>query len=139
MLRAPVSCREPECRQPSAPEGKGFCSAHVKTNTFSEQRKFERKHDLVSRMYWREPWPSFRRMMLGQNYMCQRLYAGVQCPRFATLLHHLLSPRERPDLFVDPMNVVCLCAGCHPTSEGTPLWRVGVEFVKTVFAPPNVG
>jgi hypothetical protein len=97
------------------------------------------RNDPVTRLYGQNRWLDFRRMMLSENYMCQRINAGVQCQRLATLAHHLISPRQRPDLFVDPLNVVALCAGCHPTSEGTPLWRCGVEYVKTVFRLPNLG
>jgi hypothetical protein len=91
-------------------------------------------------MYSRAPWPAFRLLMLGQNPICQRIQRdGKQCRNAATLVHHLLSPRVRPDLFVDPGNVACLCEHCHPTEEGTPHWRSGVDYIPTQFKPPRVG
>jgi len=89
-------------------------------------------------MYQRAPWPKFRATLLGQNVLCQKLdRGGAQCRNVSTLVHHLISPRVRPDLFVDPGNCVALCAHCHPPDEGTPHWRPGVDFVLTQFRLPS--
>lgn len=96
--------------------------------------------DAVDRLYRRQPWPAFRAVMLAQNPLCQRLDKnGAQCRERATIVHHLVSPRRRIDLFVDPKNVVCLCATDHPSDEGTEWWTVGKEYVATEFRPPNLG
>lgn len=98
------------------------------------------KDDSIRRWYAREPWTSFRAVMLGQNPFCQRIQKdGKQCRNAATLVHHLISPRLRRDLFVDPANAVCLCDRCHPTDEGTPHWRPGVDYIPTQFQLPNIG
>ena len=85
----------------------------------------------MSQMYSRAPWPTFRLWLLSHNPICQRLYAGAQCRNRSVLVHHLLSPRQHPELFVVAANCVALCEHCHPTSEGTPNWRPGVEYVPT--------
>jgi len=78
--------------------------------------------------------------MLAQNPICQKIQKdGTQCREWATLVHHLVSPRKRRDLFTDSNNVVCLCAACHPTDEGTPWWTAGKEYVKSEFRLPNLG
>jgi hypothetical protein len=70
--------------------------------------------------------------------MCQRIQKnGEQCHEPAKIVHHLWSPRQRPDLFIVPSNVVCLCANDHPTDEGTPAWREGVDYVRTEFVLPS--
>jgi hypothetical protein len=122
------------------PDGKGFCAVHATHNSYNDARTVRRKHDEVSKRYTREPWTSFRRMMLGRNPMCQRIQKdGEQCRQPARVVHHLWSPRVRPDLFVDPKNIVCLCFNDHPPDEGTPWWRAGVEYVATQFRNPIVG
>jgi len=94
-----------------------------------------RADDVTRKMYGKSFWRRrYQPAMLANNPICQRLINGEQCHNPATLVHHLLSPRERPDLFTTPSNTVCLCAGCHPGGmESTPLWRPNVDYVPTVF------
>lgn len=130
MNRCPSVCRERGCFQ-SQVQGSPWCSKHAE----AAAREDERIRDEVDKRYGRAPWPSFRKMMLAQNPLCQRIQKdGSQCHAPARICHHLISPRERPDLFVDPKNVVCLCENDHPPSEGTPLWREGKEYVATQFS-----
>jgi hypothetical protein len=84
-------------------------------------------------MYASTRWLTFRDVLIRQQGFCQRLWDGVRCQNTPTLVHHLRSPKERPDLFVVPSNCVALCEHCHPTTEGTPTWRTGVDYVPTVF------
>jgi hypothetical protein len=143
MLRSLGPCAEPGCAALNV-RGERYCDKHLLKNTQAEaQRDAARqrwKNDDVSRMYSRAPWPSFRTTLIGQNPICQRLLkGGVQCQNWATLVHHLLSPRIRPDLFVSPQNCVALCATCHTPEEGTPHWKVGVDYVPTEYRLPNIG
>jgi hypothetical protein len=138
VLRCPTVCNESGCRQPSE-RGSRWCRKHQSSNSSLEDERWRKKHDAVSQMYNRAPWPRFRETMLAQNPICQRIQKdGSQCRNAATLVHHLISPRVRPDLFVDPANVACLCGHCHPTEEGTPLWRPGTEYVPTKFTLPHI-
>lgn len=132
MMRSPSVCREGGCPQ-KAEADSHYCAKHQKADT-----RVRRVRDDVDRRYTRAPWPAFRLTMLGQNPICQRLdRRGEQCNAPARLVHHLLSPRERPDLFVDPNNVVCLCEHCHPPDEGTPWWVEGRDYVKNSFRLPH--
>lgn len=138
MISAPKACRERLCGKPSVAGGKGFCAEHVSSNSFADARNFQQRHDAVSKRYGREPWPSFRRVMLGQNPICQAIHKdGKQCTAPSKVVHHLWSPRVRPDLFVDPKNVVCVCVNDHPPDEGTPWWRPSVDYVPTEFRLPT--
>ncbi|HXZ14067.1 MAG TPA: hypothetical protein VEG64_16900 [Candidatus Sulfotelmatobacter sp.] len=87
--------------------------------------------------YTRGAWPKLSRVMRGHNPVCQKIlnvgmYKNEQCHNASTLVHHLVSPKERPDLFLVPSNLVCLCENCHPPTEGTPDWVAGKDYVATV-------
>ena len=102
--------------------------------------RWRSKNDPIRRWYDTARWARFTVYMLDRNPMCQRIFKGEQCRNGATTVHHLLSPRQRPDLFLEPKNVVCLCAHCHPGgTEGTPEWVSGVDYVPTVIWPPTLG
>jgi len=132
MLSSPRACRK--CGRAATKDG--HCDAHQLASARGEKRI----RDDIDRRYGREPWPSFRLAMLGQNPMCQRIQKdGTQCRQPARVVHHIWSPRVRPDLFVDPKNVVCVCLNDHPPDEGTPWWRAGIDFVETQFRNPIVG
>jgi hypothetical protein len=140
MFRAPVAC--PDCGQPSV-RGARYCEKHVQNNAATTARReantLRNRHDSVGGMYDRQPWPGFQARMIRNNVICQRLNRGVRCRNLSKIVHHLIGPRQRPDLFVDPKNVVCLCRHCHPPDEGTPHWREGVDFVPTVCPSVLVG
>lgn len=132
MMRSVSICRENSCPQ-KAEVGSHYCAKHQKADT-----RVQRVRDDVDRRYSRAPWPGFRLTMLCQNRICQRLdRRGEQCNSPARLVHHLQSPRVRPDLFVEPTNVVSLCEHCHPPDEGTPWWKKGVDYVKGSFRLPH--
>jgi hypothetical protein len=80
-------------------------------------------------MYATTRWTNFRAWLLRQRPLCQRIDSGAVCFAKGKILHHLLSPRIRPELFVDPANIVVLCEHHHPSDEGTPWWRPGVDYV----------
>jgi 5-methylcytosine-specific restriction enzyme A len=130
-------CREAGCRNRTDARS-GYCADHEHVNTQREVRNAHRRDDEVSRMYSTARWRKFCLHVLNRNPLCQRLQAGQPCRNAATLVHHLISPRVRPDLFLAPENVVALCAQCHPPSEGTPDWVAGVDFSASVIAPPMV-
>lgn len=139
--RLEQSCREPGCPKRTN-DRSGYCADHLRSNTARDRKKeyyAEReKNDPVRAMYRTAAWARFKRIRFNRNPMCQRLIDGVQCRWPATLLHHLISPRQRPDLFLEPANTVGLCANCHPPDEGTPDWVEGVDYVPSDITPPIV-
>jgi hypothetical protein len=81
-------------------------------------------------------WISTSKLMRRLNPVCQKivndgLYRNEQCHNPAALVHHLVSPRQDPKLFLVASNLVALCAHCHPPDDGTPWWKVGVDYVAT--------
>jgi hypothetical protein len=94
----------------------------------------------IKSMYDRAVWRKrFSPMMLRLNPICQRLVfdrvrgTTEQCHNPAKVVHHIISPRTDPTLFLQPRNVACLCDSCHPSgSAGTPDWEAGREYVETV-------
>src|SRR5579864_3161814 len=107
MFSAPRVCRARTCGQPSV-RGSVFCEKHSKEPPESQRVRGE-----TDLMYGTVRWFRFRSWLLPQNPMCQKLTKGQPCRNPAHVVHHLISPRVRPDLFIDPANVVCLCDHCH--------------------------
>jgi 5-methylcytosine-specific restriction endonuclease McrA len=86
--------------------------------------------------YVQGAWPKLSRVMRRLNPVCQRIlnvgsYRNEQCHNAAALVHHLIAPQERPELFLQPTNLVALCFSCHPDTPGTPNWVVGKDYVET--------
>jgi len=87
--------------------------------------------------YTTGPWPKLSRVLRALNPVCQRIlnvgsYHNEQCHNASQLTHHLIAPQQRPDLFLQASNLVCLCLSCHPDTEGTPGWVEGKDYVATV-------
>jgi hypothetical protein len=128
------------CKQSACPNrtrnDDGFCDAHKLKNQTTEPNK---KLDETAKLYACSKWRNVSRMVREQNYRCQRLYASIQCWSQSRLVHHLISPLDRPELMYDPKNLVALCIKCHGGQAGTPLWEEGVHYVATRFEMPNLG
>lgn len=122
MMSSPRSCRE-GCGQPAVKDG--YCKNHQD----AAARTFKRIRDEIDKMYGRVRWFHFRGWILSGRPICQRINKGVRCNHASTLVHHLHSPRVRPDLFTSERNVLALCAKCHGPEDGTPWYRAGVDFV----------
>lgn len=129
-------CKQPGCGARTRTEN-GFCDDHQEKNLDKDYVR-ARNSDPTDRFYKTARWYKFRRMILEQNWRCQRIVGIEQCPDAANVVHHLISPRGRPDLMFDPNNVAALCAGCHPGGvAGTPDWRTGRDYVATIFELPS--
>jgi hypothetical protein len=132
MMSAPKACRE--CGRPSL-QGEGFCADHKTRNSFTAARAERYKHDAVSQRYNTTLWRRFRMILIRQNPICTRILKdGAQCTRPSKVGHHLWSPRKRPDLFVDPKNVIAICELCHGPEDGTEWYREGIDYVANEFA-----
>jgi 5-methylcytosine-specific restriction enzyme A len=130
--------KQPGCGNRTRNE-KGYCDAHLLKNATTEYQH-ERCKDATDKLYGCARWYRLRRMMLEQNFQCQRIIGFEQCINAARVVHHIISPRERTDLMYDPTNLAALCESCHPGGEaGTPDWKVGRDFVPTIFELPNFG
>jgi hypothetical protein len=145
MRRTP--CRQPGCSQLVV--GSGYCDRHKQNNA--------RTNDRVNKLYDLHPWSGVNgiaTVVKAKNPLCQKLIREggrlIRCRHFSYLVHHRLSPRQRPDLFLSVYDengvsqLIALCADCHPNSEGTPDWKEGVEgpvppgggefFIRTEFS-----
>jgi hypothetical protein len=124
----------------------------AKSNARAEQTA-RRLHDEFNLLYKQPAWCGKRGLsivMRRLNPVCQRipntgqgagLYAvGEQCHQPSAMCHHIISPRVRPDLFLDPRNLICFCDQCHPTTEGNPAsWVLGKDWVPTILPAWRVG
>src|ERR1700677_5238812 len=120
-MRAKRPCKKQGC--PALVGDEGYCSAHIKNNSRTQaQRVYDHNRDRtdeVRKMYHTKRWQVFRTWMLSRNPYCQFIDAlGIQCRSAAVEVHHLISPREKDDLFCEATNVVCVCKRHHPKSQG---------------------
>jgi hypothetical protein len=126
--RANTLCRE--CGRPCAGM---YCQLHLQDNSALEADR-NRNREAIRGMYKRARWMNLAAWLRRRNAQCQRLRAGVQCWHPSEVVHHLIAPQDRLDLFYTPSNLVCLCNECHPASrQGTPEWRCGIDFCSTQF------
>jgi len=131
MWRTLTTCNEPGCGLAAVP-GTRWCEKHQVDNHEKKYDRDRNANDRIRKMYKLARWIHLSEWLRRRNAQCQRLRAGVQCWHPSTLVHHLISPYDRLDLFFTPGNLVCLCADCHPGgTAGTPSWKEGVDFVAT--------
>lgn len=100
MARAPrKACVEPRCPGYAMP-GKARCPMHQGARDAALAGRRLQFYDTNT---WRE----LSRATLAANPVC------VDCGGPATQADHLLSARLRPDLALEPSNVVSRCRRCH--------------------------
>lgn len=64
------------------------------------------------RFYTAEPWRSIRARFLAEHPHCDSAWCrGLDTP--ATVAHHVEERLARPDLALEPSNLLPLCAACH--------------------------
>jgi 5-methylcytosine-specific restriction endonuclease McrA len=104
-----------------------------------QEQTARRRYDPNDKRYKTTAWKKLSLLMRGLNSICQKmpnkgLYKpGEQCHAPSTMTHHIVSPRQRPDLFYVASNLICLCDQCHNDSEGTEgIWEEGRDYVATV-------
>jgi hypothetical protein len=121
-MKAKKPCRKQGCAALVGDEG--YCPKHAKNNVRTESQRlydFNRNRtDEERKMYQTPRWRNFRNYMLIRNPLCQFIYelTGKQCTEFAVEVHHIISPRDNPDLFCEASNVVCVCKRHHPKTTG---------------------
>jgi 5-methylcytosine-specific restriction enzyme A len=112
-LAAKKPCAHPCC--PALVQS-GMCDKHAKRQN---QRAYEDKRSDETWMLYQQPrWKKFRLWFWRLNPQCQRIIDGVRCEQVATILHHRISPRQRPELFTDANNVKAVCSEHHHNHEG---------------------
>jgi hypothetical protein len=116
-------CREPGCL---ARTRERYCSVHAGKNNQAGRLRYvldkERRLDPIWKLYRCAAWPRCRDSFLSCNPICQRLCEdGKQCHEAASICHHILSPRVRPDLMYAFSNLKAVCEAHHPNTEGEPL------------------
>ncbi len=130
-------CRERGCFERTN-DASGFCAKHQKDNYATRARAAydsDRKKDPVWRLYNSVAWTKrFRPAFEASNPTCQRIENERVCGRPMEMLHHLLSPRVRPDLFFAWTNIVSVCRQHHPVTAGENPENLG-EKLAEVYAP----
>jgi hypothetical protein len=96
--------------------GERYCEKHAAR--VREQTNEGRRSDEVRRWYKTVRWLNFQRWFIRHHPICQRVIDGKRCQQIATVVHHLLSPRDRPDLFTNEENCRALCVTHHHGGQG---------------------
>jgi hypothetical protein len=131
-------CAEPGC---SARVRARYCLTHEDANSAGRARSDrdrERKAgDPTTKLYKCVAWQHFKdSFSAAGNVICQRIVDGRQCRYEVEVWHHLISPKQRPDLMYSYTNVVAVCRQHHPVTEGEPpenLPRISEIYVSTKF------
>ena len=127
------TCCESGCFQPAI-RGTRWCAKHQANNSVKVYDRIRNANDPIRKMYTRARWLRLSGFLRRDNAQCQRIKKGLQCWKPSEVVHHLISPYVREDLFYTPSNLVCLCKDCHPGgTSGTPDWKKGIDFVPTQF------
>jgi 5-methylcytosine-specific restriction protein A len=135
-IKPPKTCAQGGCWNATTEK---YCKEHAKQNDATERDRL-RKQDEVAKWYVTARWRRFRAALrLQGNILCQAVHDGVRCSTLAVEYHHIVSPRERPELFLVASNVVGLCRACHDKKAGTPHWLVGIDYIATIWRTPHVG
>jgi hypothetical protein len=112
----------------------GFCGLHGNQNFAVNTRKKVDHDRKTSDPAWRlygSRWEKFKHILVANgNVICARIVDREQCRVPVEIFHHLISPKNRPDLMFCHENVIPLCRQHHPIAD-TPDWKPGIDFVST--------
>jgi hypothetical protein len=130
-------CRDRGCTERTN-DRSGYCSKHQGNNSYLRtyaERDAARKADPVWRLYHCVQWTKrFRDAFFSYgNVICQRIVDGERCRQSVEILHHILSPKQRPDLMYTPSNIRGVCRQHHPPTEGEP--KENLERLGEIYAP----
>jgi 5-methylcytosine-specific restriction protein A len=107
-------CLHPMCKELVK---SGRCAKHSEQHRIRQQT--ERNSDEVMKEYRTARWMRMKQYMLRNNVMCQRILDDdTRCYKWATILHHIVSPRVDPDRMYDAENIICVCSAHHPNTPG---------------------
>jgi 5-methylcytosine-specific restriction enzyme A len=120
------------CARPGCPElvthPAMMCEKHAAQKAQAERDA--RNSDVVMKWYRTQRWERIKIYMRSLNPLCQRICDnGQRCIYPSAILHHIISPRVRPDLMYDAENLICVCEDHHPNTEGE---EDLTRYVKTV-------
>lgn len=113
-FRTPHACANGTCPN-SAPAGQSYC------DTCAAQRKDQPpapKDPVIARLYqsrrWKDKDHGIAALVRSKNPLCQYLDdSGHQCTHAATIVHHLIDPKDDPSRFFDWLNLVAVCSEHH--------------------------
>ncbi len=105
--------------------GQRYCPEHTKTEP---SHNFKRDSRGKNRFYDSKAWKIVRQAALAKNPICE-----ICRRKPATVVHHLIRLKERPDLALEEANLQTACASCHNSEsqrEMTELAKYKTSFVR---------
>jgi hypothetical protein len=77
--------------------------------------RYDKKRQLHQKFYDTADWRTTSNLLKTCNPICQRILPdGKQCEKPSTIGHHIVDPRDAPQLRLAFSNLVAVCARCHP-------------------------
>lgn len=117
---APKPCGHPGCPRLSV-DGSGYCDRHQddakRKRADAYRRQDRRRGTATSRGYdadWRRARDRAMQDAGGLCVMCSKAGRYVR----ATVVHHVQTVEDRPDLRLEPGNLMPLCRDCHEREHG---------------------
>lgn len=138
-LAAKRPCAQFGCRE-LVPHGVKHCTKHSKDNSaLNARRAYDRDRDSQDhrRIYGLAVWSKLRMMKLRQDPYCELADLCVKRtgrPAAASVVDHIKSVQERPDLSLDMDNLRSCCKPCHDKRTAT---EQGFAQTKTDPEPPQ--
>jgi 5-methylcytosine-specific restriction protein A len=113
-LSPPRPCRWPGCPEVTR-DNSGYCEQHRPQARRQRDKALDEKRGSARRRGYDWRWERFRAWFLRQpgNQICHRCLELRGEVVKAEMVHHIEPVRERPDLRLNPSNVVPLCIRCH--------------------------
>lgn len=81
------------------------------------RRRYDAERGSASARGYDRRWERFRAWVLATWPLCRDCEAAGRVTA-SNEVHHIAKLRERPDLRLDPDNVLALCKPCHDTRTG---------------------
>lgn len=112
------------CRHPGCPEivtgDKEYCAEHEWLARQKHNKETDAKRGSARQRGYDRKWETFRQWFFNRagNQYCHRCLALKGEIIKATLIHHIIPIKERPDLRLVPENCQPLCFDCHEELHG---------------------
>src|SRR6185437_10146984 len=111
------------CRRSGCPEitAEGYCARHQaeRRAQYDREQRPERCN-----LYSTSAWRTLRRWQLSQHPACEICKAEGRMT-LASLVHHVQTVEDRPDLALSRANLMSLCDSCHSRLHATEKKKIG--------------
>lgn len=106
-----IACRVSTC--PEMAYKNGYCYRHWKES----RKRYDDARGTPPERGYDQTWGNLRLLYLAEHCLCEECKkAGIL--KAAQEVHHVIPISQRPDLRLDPENLMALCKPCHSRLKG---------------------